>query len=1721
MCVTDQLAFPGAEGYGATTIGGRGGQVLTVTNLNDDGVGSLRWALEDVSGPRTVVFAVNGAIHLTRQIVIVDPYVTVAGQTAPGGCIVLEGGRINVHASEVVIRGLTIRPGDASAVGAENLDGLFVGTTDYEIKNIVIDHNSVEWALDENLSITGHVTNVTVSNNIIAQGLSHSLHPDGEHSKGSLISNAGSLDPAYDSHLSIVKNLYADNFARNPEIRAGQDIEVVNNWIYNYGLSHFVLGIGGGNSGTLATTVNAVGNVFQPGPSSENYKMPVALSQMGVGSAVYLQDNLWTKIAVDANGNQDQSKLYWNNGGGKYLVAASAIGSGTIDILDSQDVRAYVAVNVGARPFDPDVIDHGIVQSAIDNAGVIVDSVAQAGGQVVHSLVAPAADSDLDGMPDWFESLYGFDQYTADDSGDADADGYTNLEEYINGIYTGFDTPSAGPMDRIDLAAGTSQTVALKASGTVVAGFDVAEGDWIDLSTLLGGYDRYTAPLSDFVQISSFAGSTVIAVDRDGIGTDYGWAFVALLSGVTGLEGDYDILNAGYLTRVSAVEAFVGTDAFERVVVNGNMDQPIAAAPISIALAGGDDVVVIEGMAMTGVIDGGNGVDRLIVGTSQAADISMIAVSNVEVLQTDVAVTATAEQIAAFQSIEAAAAIYPTRIDLIVTTQGVLDFTTSAPGRAVHITASGGDDTIVTTSAADAIRAGGGADVVYAGAGADIIDGGDQGDILYGGDDADMVEGGSGDDLLYGGLGKDVLFGGAGDDILDGGGTGPSGGADTLRGGAGADVYYVQAQDGVNERFGQAVDDGAVDIVYAVGNRALTQFVENLILLGTENYGGIGNVLANVIVGNSGNNRLVGNDGDDTLVGLDGNDVLEGGANDDRLDGGSGNDLLTGGAGNDTYVIADDDTIVELADGGYDTVLASVDAVLTDNVEELRLSGEALSGAGNAGDNRLVGNAGDNVLAGLAGADIIDGGAGRDIASYAASLEGVTIDLGTGLALGGDAAGDILVDVEGLTGSGLADNLTGDDGDNVLNGGAGDDALVGGDGADRLDGGLGSDVLAGGAGDDVYIIADADRIDETPDGGRDTVIASIDYWLGSDVEDLVLTGSADLAGTGNGLANAITGNDGANLLVGGLGGDRFDGGAGNDTVSYADSSARVIVNLAAGTASGGDADGDRLASIENLIGSALADVLTGDDRDNVINGGVAGDTLAGGGGTDTVDYRTSIAAVKVSLANGAARQIGGAAQSDVLSGFENIAGSAFNDTLTGDSAANRLDGGAGNDILDGGGGADLLIGGAGGDRYVVDDAGDVVVEGADGGTDTITTSVSYALGMFVERLTLLGDAPIGAGNALANLIIGNDAANGLDGADGADTIYAYAGDDLVHGGSGADNIDGGAGADLLFGDGDNDVVNGGGGTDEIHGGIGADRLDGGDDHDVLYGDADRDMLNGGAGNDHLDGGDADDTLAGGSGDDALVGGSGGDKLDGGTGADVMAGGAGKDFYWVDDAGDVVVEDGLDSAVDMVFSSVDFALGANIENLTLTGDVAMSAIGNDLVNRISGNSAANTIDGQGGADTITAGDGADTVIGGSGADRIYGEGGDDILSGGIGGDYLFGGLGRDVMTGGSSRDSFVFLSANDSTPDAADVITDFDVTDVIDLSEIDANSSVSGPQAFTFIGTAEFTGAGQVRFFVGENGDTIVQATIDDMPGVDLQIVLAGVPLPLNAGDFLL
>ena len=353
------------------------------------------------------------------------------------------------------------------------------------------------------------------------------------------------------------------------------------------------------------------------------------------------------------------------------------------------------------------------------------------------------------------------------------------------------------------------------------------------------------------------------------------------------------------------------------------------------------------------------------------------------------------------------------------------------------------------------------------------------------------------------------------------------------------------------------------------------------------------------------------------------------------------------------------------------------------------------------------------------------------------------------------------------------------------------DKITTGSGNDTLNGGLGADTMIGGKGDDTYVVDNAnDVVTELTGEGNDTIEASVSYTLSTNVENLTLTGSDNINATGNTLNNTLTGNSGNNILIGGAGNDIINGGDGIDTASYAGSAAVNVSLVTNAVNTGGDAQGDFLTNIENLIGSSNNDTLTGNSSDNTLEGGAGADTIDGGDGVDTVSYASSTAAVTVSLATGATNT-GGDAQGDTLSNIEKVIGSRYNDTLTGDMGVNRIEGGAGNDTLDGGGGADTLLGGANDDTYKINNAGVTIIENPSEGDDTVISSINYTLGNNLENLTLTGDATRGTGNGDNNVITGNGNNNVLSGGAGNDTLV------INTSGLSTGTFDGGTGTDTL------------------------------------------------------------------------------------------------------------------------------------------------------------------------------------------------------------------------------------------------------------------------------------------------------------------------------------
>ncbi|MGF1936120.1 MAG: beta strand repeat-containing protein [Nostoc sp. ChiQUE02] len=462
-------------------------------------------------------------------------------------------------------------------------------------------------------------------------------------------------------------------------------------------------------------------------------------------------------------------------------------------------------------------------------------------------------------------------------------------------------------------------------------------------------------------------------------------------------------------------------------------------------------------------------------------------------------------------------------------------------------------------------------------------------DNLTGTVNMDIISGLLGNDTLNGLGDNDTLDGGDGNDFLDGGT-----GTDSLIGGKGNDTYTV---DNIGDTIIESASAGT-DLVKSSVSWVLGNNLENLTLTGTEAINGTGNSLNNILIGNTGANILSGEGGNDSLFGSSGNDILLGGAGNDTLDGGAGADSLDGGAGNDIYTVDNiGDTITEGLNAGTDLVNSSVNWVLANNLEKLTLTGSgAINGTGNSLNNILIGNTGANTLNGVDGNDSLIGGAGNDTLLGGAGND--TLDGGAGSdSLDGGAGNDIYtVDnigdaiIEGLnagtdlvkssvswvlgnnqenltlTGSGAingtgnslnnilignagANTLNGIDGNDSLFGSSGNDTLLGGVGDDTLDGGVGTDSLDGGVGNDIYTVDNLnDAIIEGLNAGTDLVNSSVSWVLGSNLENLTLTGSGAINGTGNSLNNILIGNTGANTLSGEDGNDNLFGNSGNDTL---------------------------------------------------------------------------------------------------------------------------------------------------------------------------------------------------------------------------------------------------------------------------------------------------------------------------------------------------------------------------------------------------------------------------------------------------------------------------------------------------------------------------------------------------------------------------------------------
>lgn len=370
-----QVAFPGAQGWAAATPGGRGGKILRVTNLNADGPGSFLEAVR-TKGKRIIVFEVGGIIDLKgKSILINEPFVTIAGQTAPSPGITFIDGGFGIKTHDVILQHIRVRTGDSRHEKGWEPDGLSTSSA----SNVIIDHCTFTWAVDENCSASGPrfngtnpdewrqntSRNITISNCIIAEALSQSTHPKGEHSKGTLIHDNA-------TNILIIGNLYASNVERNALFKGGSRGIQANNFIFNPGKRaiHYALVPSEWEDRSYETgQLTIIGNVLQQGRNSAD--MPLVYMANGP-CEVYMEDN----IALKVDGRP--APLY--RGDESKLVSHKPIWYDGLKLLPASEVKESVLKNAGARPWDRDFHDKRIIQSVKDGTSRIIHTEKEVGG---------------------------------------------------------------------------------------------------------------------------------------------------------------------------------------------------------------------------------------------------------------------------------------------------------------------------------------------------------------------------------------------------------------------------------------------------------------------------------------------------------------------------------------------------------------------------------------------------------------------------------------------------------------------------------------------------------------------------------------------------------------------------------------------------------------------------------------------------------------------------------------------------------------------------------------------------------------------------------------------------------------------------------------------------------------------------------------------------------------------------------------------------------------------------------------------------------------------------------------------------------------------------------------------------------------------------------------------------------------------------------------------
>jgi len=1155
--------------------------------------------------------------------------------------------------------------------------------------------------------------------------------------------------------------------------------------------------------------------------------------------------------------------------------------------------------------------------------------------------------------------------------------------------------------DTLDGGAGIDQadytyspvavTVALtEFGGTARVGFAGEVDTLISIENVMGGSGADS--ISGNSAANSLAGGSGNDTLQGGAGND-------TLNGFDGTDtADYSYLTTGF----SAALAAVGSWTTVTVAAGSDVDmlfdiENLTGGNGRDTLTGNDVANVLNGGAGDDILRGAGGNDTLIGGDgNDAADYGY--------LSTGVSI--------ALDSLGAATvvAVPGSDVDQLIAIENIIgtafDDTLNGSSQANWLMGGAGHDVLNGDDGNDALVGGAGNDTIEGGAGSDLVDysyatsnlnivlssANNPTTVAVAAGDIDVlrnlehVVGGSGNDTILGNSGSNSLSGGDGDDVLRGRGSN-----DSLYGGNGFDVASFEDYSSVSVALAASSFVANVTVTHVSGTvpiSAAMQFASIEGLLGTNT-----------------NDTLSGNETHNWLSGGAGSDLLAGGFGNDTLIGGAGNDTLNGGAGLDWISF-------EGLAAGVNVNLQT--GVVTGDGTDVVSSIEGVIGTGFA--DTIVGGAGNDTIEGGAGSDSLAGGAGSaDLVSYLSVANGgVSVDLSssnkTGVVIvnGSPVETDSLADFEGAIGTRFNDTLIG---------GTGNDVFSGNFGADNISGGSGLDTA-----DYSYVRSASLSIALAPTGQTQVSVAAGDVDILSGIENLTGGWGHDTI-AGNGFANILDGGAGNDVLEGGSGRDTLIGGDGQDEVRYGYlTSVGVTVNLATGRAVAGT-DIDQLVSIERIVGSAFADVVTGFGQPGssiTVQGGDGNDTIDGGmGSADAADYSyANVAGLTIELSSfGGATVSVTATDVDVLASIENLIGGNGNDLLVGNASANRLTGGAGSDTIAGRGGADTLVGGAGTDHasfagvqsgVTADLNTGMGISIRPGSNIATTTTLSEFEGLigssFADRLTGLANASSTLdGGEGSDTLIGGAQADSLIGGDGPDFV-SYAGTTAVtvnlatgtatQSGvtdtlSGIEGVIGSSGADSLTGSGADEIFQGGLGNDNLNGGVGIDTADysyaspgvtltldsnGGGTANAGAGDIDAlsgiENVIGGDGNDSITGNAFANRIEGRGGDNTLSGDAGNDTLVGGGNTNTLIGGAGDDVLDRGSAVSATAAYNFTSAtnVSFVMNSVGAAtLQSSLGNDTLNGINRLRFEGTVSLN-ISGDAADNVIIADEGATT---------------------------------------------------------------------------------------------------------------------------------------------------------